>query len=384
MASTTATRTNPYVGPRSFTTGETLYGRDRETKKLLNLLIAERIVLLYSPSGAGKTSLVQAALLPRLIEEGFAVLPVIRVSAEPPVSQPPANAIADDALLRMLLDGMPTPAKPNGNGHTLRAESTGLRTESPSINGSSALSPQSSVLNRYILSVLLSLEEGLPDEQQMPLGQLIGMTLPAYLEQRIAANGAADGVVLLFDQFEEILTVDPTDQDAKHAFFVQLGEALRDRRLWALFAMREDYLAPLDPYLRHIPTRFSTTFRLDLLEEKAARQAMQQPARKMGVIFADAAASALADDLRRVLVQRPDGSMEQQLGPYVEPVQLQVVCHRLWSQLPPDDTEIGVADVAAVGDVDSALTAYYVERVAATAAATGSASERSATGLTTS
>jgi MoxR-like ATPase len=49
---------NPYVGPRSLRYGECIYGRDREARKLLELLIAERIVLLYSPSGAGKTSLI--------------------------------------------------------------------------------------------------------------------------------------------------------------------------------------------------------------------------------------------------------------------------------------------------------------------------------------
>ena len=75
---------NPYVGPRSFQTGEALYGRDREIRDLLGLLIAERIVLLHSPSGAGKTSLVQAALIPRLEAEEFTVLPVMRVSLEPP------------------------------------------------------------------------------------------------------------------------------------------------------------------------------------------------------------------------------------------------------------------------------------------------------------
>jgi WD40 repeat protein len=338
IATTTTTRANPYVGPRSFNTGETLYGRDRETYKLLNLLIAERIVLLYSPSGAGKTSLIQAALVPQLLEEGFAVLPVIRVSAEPP---------------------------------TASAEDRGLRTESSGTIGDSVLGPQPSVLNRYILSTLLSLEEGLPAERQLPLDQLAGMSLSDYLAHREAELADSDGVVLIFDQFEEVLTIDPTDQAAKHAFFQQLGAALRDRRRWALFAMREDYLAPLDPYLRPIPTRLGTTFRLDLLEEPAARLAMQRPAHLAGVQFADAAARALADDLRRVQVQRPDGTLEEQLGPYVEPVQLQVVCYRLWSQLPQDDLEIGVDDIAAVGDVDSALTAYYVERVAAIAAATG-------------
>ena len=37
---------NPYPGPRSFRAGETLYGRDREARELVDLLIAERIVLL--------------------------------------------------------------------------------------------------------------------------------------------------------------------------------------------------------------------------------------------------------------------------------------------------------------------------------------------------
>ena len=66
------TRPNPYPGPRSFQQGERLYGRERETAELLDLLIAERIVLLYSPSGAGKTSLVQAALIPELTARGSA------------------------------------------------------------------------------------------------------------------------------------------------------------------------------------------------------------------------------------------------------------------------------------------------------------------------
>ena len=57
---------NPYVGPRPFTQTDPLFGRDVEKVELLNLLIAERIVLLYSPSGAGKTSLIQAGLVPEL------------------------------------------------------------------------------------------------------------------------------------------------------------------------------------------------------------------------------------------------------------------------------------------------------------------------------
>ena len=121
------TRPNPYPGPRSFQQGERLYGREHETAELLDLLIAERIVLLYSPSGAGKTSLVQAALIPELAREGFRVLPIMRPGL--------------------------IPAAPGANS-----------------------------ANRYILSLLLSLEKDLPEAQQTPLVELAGSALIDYLE----------------------------------------------------------------------------------------------------------------------------------------------------------------------------------------------------------
>ena len=48
------------------------------------------------------------------------------------------------------------------------------------------------------------------------------------------------------DAFEEALTVDPYDQEARHAFFSELGNALEKRDRWALFAMREEFVAGLD------------------------------------------------------------------------------------------------------------------------------------------
>jgi len=315
-------RPNPYVGPRPYQTGEKMYGRERETRELLNLLIAERIVLLYSPSGAGKTSLIQAALFPKLREEEFVVLPTMRVNSEPPA----------------------LPQLPEA------------RRSGP-------------IANRYVLSTLLSLEEGQPREKRLPLAQLAQMTFGDYLTRR--ADLADKNPVLLFDQFEEILTTAPMERDAKFAFFEQIGEALRDRSRWALFSMREDYIAGLDPFIRPLPTRFSTRYRLDLLGTDAARDAIQKPARDGGVNFTDSAAQKLINDLRQVHVQRPDGTMETQPGLYVEPVQLQVVCLRLWNNLDATDTEISDADIAQVGDVNSALASYYALRVLAVATATG-------------
>ena len=311
-------RPNPYPGPRSFQQGERLFGRQRETAALLDLLIAERVVLLYSPSGAGKTSLVQAALAPALAAEGFRVLPIMRPGLTPDQPAPGAN--------------------------------------------------------RYVLSLLLGLEATRPEDAQTSLAELAGLTLADYLDRLPAsAEGVWHGDVLLFDQFEEILTADPTDRAAKLACFEQIGQALRDRNRWALFAMREEFVAALDPYLRPIPARFDKgrRYRLDLLSPDAARQAMQGPAEDAGVAFTDEAAIRLADDLRRTQVQQPDGAMVTALGPHIEPVQLQVVCRRLWDNLAPDDAVIDSDDLVSVGDVNAALRGYYADTVAAVAAQTG-------------
>ncbi|NJN16421.1 MAG: hypothetical protein HC822_09185 [Oscillochloris sp.] len=218
--------------------------------------------------------------------------------------------------------------------------------------------------NRYLRSAILALEEGFPAAEQLPVEDLESLDLTAYLSRRIPPD---EDALLIFDQFEEILTLDPTDITAKHAFFEAIGRTLRERRYWALFSMREDYVAALEPYLRHMPNRLDVRFRLDLLSVEGARQALHEPPREVGVTFEANAVNRLIDDLRRVNVQRPDGTIEEQLGPHVEPVQLQVLGLRIWSGLAPDATTISNADVAAAGDVNQALGDYYADCVKAVA-----------------
>lgn len=307
-----AARPCPYVGPRAFVTGEPLYGRDREVQDLLDLVIAERIVVVHSPSGAGKSSLLQAGLIPRLRAEGFTVGSVIRVGFEPPE-----------------------------------------RTDA----------------NRYTLSALLSLEES-TSTPHAPISELARQDLAGYLERRRVQTGT-EAEVLIFDQFEEVLTLDPADHDHKLGFFADLANVLKQRATWVVFAIREDHLAALDPYRRLLPTRLTTTYRLDLLTAESALAAIQAPALAQGVEFTDAAAHKLVDDLRVMKVARPGGAVDMLPGRHVEAVQLQVVCRRLWDRLPAGDRYIDLADVIALGDVDQALADYCDAALAACAARTG-------------
>jgi hypothetical protein len=190
------------------------------------------------------------------------------------------------------------------------------------------------------------------------------MALADYLDRR---RGDGDSEVLILDQFEELLTIDPAGRPAKIAFLRQLGAALRRSDRYAVLALREDWLAALHAYRDLLPTRLRASYRLDLLGPTAALAAIQGPAAALDVRFSDAAARKLVDDLRQIRIAQPDGSVLLQPGPSVEPVQLQVTCRTLWSRLSPGTAEIDVPDLAAIGDVDQALAAYCDDELAAVA-----------------
>lgn len=162
---------NPYIGPRAFEESELarFFGRERELEDLFHLLLARRLVLLHAPSGAGKSSLVRAALIPRLHDEGFVVHPVIRAGAE-------------------------------------------------AAAGAGA--------NRYVYASLQSLDEGRSTAQRRPAAELARLSLASSMGGR-SANG--DEQVFIFDQFEEVLSTDPTNRAAKEVFFAQLGALLETR-----------------------------------------------------------------------------------------------------------------------------------------------------------
>ncbi len=320
---------NPYVGPRSIGGAqhpeEKIYGRTREIAELSDLLISERIVLLYSPSGSGKTSLLLAGLVPEMESRGFHVRPSL------PISPLPENKKNEE--------------KKRGGVIRVNAEPD----RAPSLRG--APPP-----NRYVLSALLSLEEEQPPEQRTPLEKLRGMTLEDYL------GNQANGEVLIFDQFEEVLTMDPLDRDAKAEFFGQLGDALADSGRWAIFSMREEFVAALDPYRHLVPTSLANTFRLDLLTTDNALEAVRLPAAAEQVEFTHDAARELLRNLSLVKVDVEGGQTMEVEGRYVEPVQLQVVCRRIWA----NRRQPGVIEKAEIGGastVDEALGQYYEETV---------------------
>jgi hypothetical protein len=312
VRSSTGGRHNPWVGPREFRRGDTLPNRMREAREVTDRVVAERVVLLHSPSGAGKTSLIEAAVVRELVEEGF--VPTRRLR----VNQPPRKDVEE---------------------------------------------------NPYIHSLVTYLLSDCPDPEPVPRMNL----QDAVRQWRATGAGASPAgedapTVLIIDQLEEILIMDPTDWDAKEQFFRELGSLLQRQPVWALLSMREDYMGGLDRYTRLLPGMLHARYRLDYLNGADAKLAMTVPAHDERVEFVDQAADKLVEELRLVEIQRPGRAPETVRAPYIEPFHLQVVCRQMWKKIRAhrgnDFTTITVDDVERYADVDKALTLYVGGTVA--------------------
>ena len=302
-------KNNPYVGPRPYERRDrhNFYGREREARELRALVVAEREVLFYAQSGAGKTSLLNAMVIPTLEEKGFQVLPVARVGSELPPEIDPSE-----------------------------------------------------VGNVYVLSTMLTLAS-----EDVAHPTLLHHTLCSFLEASYPApedEFETYPLVLIFDQFEELFTAHRERWQDAHGFFVQVREALDTLpHLGVVFAMREDHVAEMDPHVSLFPRRLRARFRMERLGPKGALAAVEKPALNAGCPFDSGVAQRLVDNLRLITV-RQHGSLNERTieGPFIEPVQLQVVCQRLWENLPAQqDHAIQWEEVEEYGNIDRALTDFY-------------------------
>lgn len=306
---------NPYVGPRPFERNDrdVFFGRDGEALELLSLVVSERIVLLYAASGAGKTSLLNARVLPLLEElEGFEVYPVARIRA----------AMSDDEL--------------------------------------------AAARNAYTLGLLISLAGGDADVAAET-------TLVEFLAARphvVDASGYSAPRVLVIDQFEELFTLYTRYWRERRQFVIDIADALAaDPLLRVVLAMREDYLAQLDPFAALLPRDLRTRFRLERLGADDAITAAVKPTHATNRTYAPGVAEKLVADLLRFRTDTGLGETIEVEGEYVEPVQLQVACQSLWNELPADVTEISEEHLHTFGDVDEVLRRFYDGAVGAAAAA---------------
>jgi hypothetical protein len=340
---------NPYVGPAAFTRERhrLFKGREHETYDLGALLAARRLVLFYAQSGAGKTSLINAGLIPLLEKKrGFEVLPVARPSGTAPHGITPTNIFVYNLMVHIDKSGRATQC----------------------------------CADLHLTDFLLDL--GQQDGHYVYLGDDEEILSAEPNELPGTQPGGIRRRALIIDQFEELFTAHPGEYEARAEFFAQLTEAMEDDPyLYVLISMRADYVHHLTRYVHLLPDGLRSRYYMPRLRYDAALRAVREPAQEKQRDFVPGVAEELIAHLRRERSQDPTGGDEQwTYGETVEPVQLQVVCYQLWQSLANSVDTITRDDLIHLAHnvlaqeeadadplatfVDSALGTYYEQSLA--------------------
>jgi YVTN family beta-propeller protein len=319
---------NPFVGPRPFGRNPDdqllFFGRSYETEEILTLILSHQLVLIYAQSGTGKTSILNANVIPELEKEGFRVLPIARVGISPYDTDMKVTERAKNALV---------------------------------------------VSNHYMFNALWSMKSDISPKS------LSNISLADFLSKYFSTNNKPDdshySKVIIFDQLEELFNIFPEKwYEEQIMFFKQIAEILnKNPHLRIVFVIREDYLAQLDPFSRILPEKLRPRFRLERLRKNAALQAIKGPLerakshsneRYINKLFEEGVIDQLIEELLKIRVEKFGGKSEEIKGEFIEPIQLQVVCQRLWNKLKSLELDqINKDYFVGLGDVDKALADFY-------------------------
>ncbi len=281
----TVLRGGPYRFLDYFDTEDSdfFFGRDQEISQLMDLIEQHRLTVLFGRSGIGKTSLIKAGVMARLLgrheehlDDAGVWLPIYARCQDEPIAN-----IREAALQR--------------------AE-----------------------------------EEGYDIDDSVDSDELADL-LSAI------ATASSQRIVVFLDQAEEL--------------FVKLGGAVRDsaiqqlkqclaaadERVRLVLSIREDYLGELYELEDELPGIMANLYRLHKLDKQQAEQAIVQPAENFGLHVERKLVDQLVEDLAR------EG---------IEPVELQVVCDRLYQQKSAGSDTITQRDYEKLGGAPKIFSEY--------------------------
>jgi len=298
-------RRYPGATPFNSRQSQIFYGRDKDIERLLTFIQVEKKILLYSKSGLGKTSLLEAGVIPKL----------------------PKNYIPISIRLFAYKVGAETPVE------------------------------------RVIEALKLAVGD-LDEKNDTIIDRILGdhvreKTLWYYFKKAQLLENQRDENVqekiftLVFDQFEELFSFPKSDiEDFKNQLYeltelklpdhvaVLVAEGRQtDRELFSrenlgilhkktdiktIFAIRSDRLSLLNNLSDKLPDIQQSFYELLPLDYDQARQAIVNPAKDPEPVFDTPSFTFHKDACDKIIKELSEGYTEN-----IETTQLQIVCHRI-------------------------------------------------------
>lgn len=304
----------PFVGLRPFRREDAprFFARTTEAAEVEGLWRANRVTVLCGASGVGKTSLLEAGLLPRSSFATGDVLPIGRLSR---VSAFPIAALPEH--------------------------------------------------NPYTLALLAAWSPG------EPATRLSGLTVREFLRAHAYRTDSYGQPLLTFaaiDQAEKLFLDQGRRDPYRQAFIEELVEALDDQPgLRLLLSIRGGHFEDLARYNGDLGNPAIYTLRP--LTVNGAVTAVQQPAAQFGTSFAPGIAEELVGNLQ---CRRSSGTSPASAGAIaadddIEPALLQAVCARFWAALPQPIETIGPDQLHRYGDTPRLLADFCTRAIGAVA-----------------
>ena len=333
-------RRYPGVTPFEREQEHLFFGRDREIADLLRLCALERLLVLFGKSGHGKSSLLNAGLLPKLpmAFRGKTCIPIV---------------------IRL--------------GAYARGES---------------LPPRE--------ALLAELERACPPApgtefyESLPTGRTLWREFKRRQIVQTSNASLQTSFVLLFDQFEEFFLYPPEHQQQfrqelsellyteipQAAFheFDRLGDSEQDHLsapldVHTMFAIRSDRLHLLDSMKQELPDILRKRYELRGLSAEQAEAAMVLPAAAADARFDTLPFRFEAEALQRITQALSRGDSGEEAG-RIESFQLQIVCQSIEDAVRArnrrGETTVTVA-AADLPDFEKIFENYYAARIASLA-----------------
>ncbi|MBK8704114.1 MAG: SUMF1/EgtB/PvdO family nonheme iron enzyme [Saprospiraceae bacterium] len=342
----------PGVQPFSSDQQRIFFGRQEDTQRLLSLMLQERLCVLYGKSGHGKSSLLNAGIIPALAEKGkkgnrHYVAVTVRFNTWTPQD---TQTLYDKFVFHL--------NKSLSQTHT-DAQSRFDSAQRPTKDEDST---SRTVVESYSRKVAPS-----------PPPTLWG----AVKRWDIGAN---TGIVLLFDQFEEFFSYPQEQQSAfkeqlAELLYVDYPQFLEDNEdtldpeyaaflaektdVRALLSIRADRLSDLDRLKDRLPAILHKRYELRALDAEQARQAVTGPAGEPGDGYRSPAFAY--DEAALLTILRELTGREGAEAGRIEAFLLQIVCASIEKRV----LERGLATVqkADLPDFDTVFDDYYQDRI---------------------
>ncbi len=325
---------NPFKGPKPYVEGDNIYGRNDEVDILFDYITDHTLTLLYAKSGMGKSSLLQAGLMPEL-RNSRNFLPIyVRLNA--------LDLISVTQVKQLLKKNIKTFGK-----------------KIPGFNFNDDKTTPSSSLFEYLHLINITITETYTANIDETSG---GHTADAPINPARVINDVKTIIpVLIFDQFEEVFTILsdkklPLFEDIKYLLEDEIHPSLlkrmnsdlkddmdtviniknkissKEKTFRILLSFREEYLTELESLRDSIPSIIHTParFRLEGFTQETATELILEITEKREVKINE----SLAQKISQLIVENnAKTSFASNSQKIVSPFILSLICYKLYPQI---------------------------------------------------